>query len=116
MAIVFDQGAQAAIQHRRERGKETAITLCVTPLKRGAYTVSVGWGHRHSGQHIHQVEQVGDAQVFLDPRLARFARWRDIVISGGRLGPFDFLRLTDPFPMRRVAEWERTHPALRKIS
>ena len=111
MSILLDQGAREAIQHRRERGKEASITLCVTSLRGGGHTVSAAWGHEHGSEHLHLVQQAEDAQVFLDPRIARYARWRDIVISGGRLGPIDYLRLADPFPMKHVAEWERSHPA-----
>jgi len=64
MSILLDQGAREAIQHRRERGKEASITLCVTSLRGGGHTVSAAWGHEHGSEHLHLVQQAEDARCF----------------------------------------------------
>ena len=112
MAIMIDDQAKDAVARRRARGKDAALILSIAPLspKTGIPSAaSVSWVSRHRPAGYFVPCQVGEIDVLVARRLARYADACDVVISSWRLGPFDRLSLADPFLMLRVSEWEYAH-------
>lgn len=109
MSILIDERARHAIERRRAAGKPAAVDLHVTPVPRGGFTLSVGWGRTDRNQGMLSERQAG-TELRADPRIRRYARWQNIVISAQRLGPFEALVLDDPLTLLRIRRWEKTHP------
>ncbi|HZS88857.1 MAG TPA: hypothetical protein VFE42_15395 [Chloroflexota bacterium] len=110
MAVIIDERAQEIIAHRRAQGRDVAITLHVVPLRGMQSMLRVAWAPWHGG---------GSAAgwVYVSPRIARYARWHDVVISAWHLGPFERLAVADePRVMLEMVEWEAAHPGLRQTA
>jgi hypothetical protein len=111
VGIVVDERARAAVNRRRSRGKDARLVLRVQRLspKTGFPDAAViGWTRVEPPPEL--VEwHARDVKFFVEPRLARYAEVRDLVISAWRIGPWERIVLADPYLMLRVAEWEYTH-------
>ncbi len=109
MAILFDAQARAVLAHRRARGKGTALLLHLVPL-RGGRMLQVGWLPRLWRPPGLVLLRPAEADVYTDPRVARYAAWRDVRLSAGHLGPWAWLTVVDePEVVRAMAAWEQTH-------
>lgn len=112
MAIVLDNSAGDVIARRRARGKDTTLFLRLErgPLRAGVpWILTVGWAPLTRPDGTVVVQSPEDVRVYVDPRVARYAQWRDLTISGARLGPWAWLVVADPFAFEHMREWERTH-------
>ena len=113
MAILVDEHARSTIAHRRARGRDATMTLQVAAIPHGGHALVANWGppHRPGRPMAHQ--RLGDLDLYVDERIARYARWHDVTISGWHLGPFEYLTIVrEPIVLLEMARWERTHPAL----
>lgn len=112
MAIILDERARAVIARRRSRGGDDRLFL---RLERGSlragvpWVLVVGWAKRQRQEDADIVQRAGDAEVYMDRRIARYTRSRDLTISGARLGPWQWLVVADPFAFEHMREWEQTH-------
>jgi hypothetical protein len=110
VGIVVDERARAAVNRRRSRGKDARLVLRVQRLspKTGFPDAAViGWTRVEPPPEL--VEwHAQDVKIFVEPRLARYAEVRDLVVSAWRIGPLERIVLADPYLMLRVAEWEYT--------
>ncbi|HEX8918182.1 MAG TPA: hypothetical protein VF898_06745 [Chloroflexota bacterium] len=113
MALILDERARAVIASRRARGKDDRVYLRFerSSIRSGvAWVVAVGWSPRRLPEGAIVVQNVGGTEVHVDRRLARYAKSRDLTISGARLGPWQWLAMADPFAYEHVREWELAHP------
>ncbi|MBV9280455.1 MAG: hypothetical protein JOZ41_10275 [Chloroflexi bacterium] len=112
MAVILDERARAAVVRRRARGKDGTIYLRLerATVRTGIpCVVVVGWSPHHPPARELVVRRVGDVDVSMDWRVARFTQRRDMTVSAARLGPFEWLVVADPFAAEGLMEWERTH-------
>jgi hypothetical protein len=109
MAILLDSRARDAVRRRQAAGKPSAISLHVTPVFHSGSTLVVEWSSGREAWAGDVLRQDG-ATLRVDPRVRRYARWHDIVISAERVGPFVTLALEDPLILARIRRWELTHP------
>jgi hypothetical protein len=113
VAILLDDKAREVVARRRDRGKDDAISV---RLERGpvrAYVpwiIAVGWAPRRWPDCAFPARHAGAAEIHADPRVVRYAHWRDLVITGARLGPWRWLAVADPFACDHMLEWEWSHP------
>ena len=110
MAIIIDDQASKIISQGRERHDTAIIVYPKVVAVRGAHaTLCVGWAR--SGRPANLLtQQVGDITLYIDERIARYAQWHDITITGWRLGPIRQLLIVDePLVELRLRQWERTH-------
>ena len=113
MAILLDQQARATLAHRRARGRDATLMLHLVPLRGWQYMLRVDWLPRFWRPPGLVPQQVGDVVVYVDRRVARYARWRDVTISAWHLGPLERLAVVDePAVLLELVEWEQTHPGL----
>ena len=114
MAIVLDQRAQGAIARRRAHGQEASILLrlATVPVRGMHHLLLVGWYQRCSRQGALLVWPVGDVLVYVEARVARYARWHDVTISAQHVGPIHRLTILQAtLTLLRMLEWEQAHPA-----
>jgi hypothetical protein len=108
MAVILDERAQEIIAHRRAQGRDATITLHVVPLRGTQSALRVDWATSRGAGNA-------ERPVYVSPRIARYARWHDVVISAWHLGPFERLAVADePRVMLEMVEWESAHPGLRQ--
>lgn len=115
MAIRLNEHAQALVAQRRARGREAALTLWVEtlPVHGGTRLLSAGWTRRRGIKRPLSACQAGDVTVYVDQHVARYTQWHDITLSGWSFGRFEQLVVVDePLVLRRLLDWERTHPSL----
>lgn len=113
MAIILDDSARDAVARRRARGKDATLSLRLdrSSLRAGVpWVMTVGWTSRRRAENGFVLRHTGDVQVRIDLRIARYAQWRDLIISGARLGPWRWPVVADPFAFEHMREWERSHP------
>jgi hypothetical protein len=117
MAMLIDGKAQEAIERRRRHGRPAAISVRITSMRHGVHAITADFvapEHRAPRQVI---LHAGDVLLFVDLRIARYARWRDVTISAGSLGPIHYLLVPDELELLiDLASWERIHPALKEAT
>jgi hypothetical protein len=111
--IVLDDHARGAIAHRRARGRDTTITLWVTAIPHGGHVLLADWGPPHGSGRSLAHQRLGELELNVDERIARYARWHDRTISGWHRGPFENLTVVrEPMVLLAMVRWEQTQPAL----
>ena len=116
MALILDGGVRTAIARRRARGQDDRLFLRVeaVPMHGGyPHVLTVGWAPRRWPRHALVSRRVGDVEVILGPRIARYTQWRDLTISAWRLGPIEHLVVDEELLVLLDMEtWERMHPGI----
>jgi hypothetical protein len=111
MAILIDARAREVIARRRNRRRSAAVNVHIARLSHGTHALLAEWATRR-GEKQHET-WAGDIQLFVDSRVARYARWRDISISAQRIGPFHYLIVENELPvLLDLADWHRRHPGV----
>jgi hypothetical protein len=117
MTLQLDERALKAVVRRRGRGREAGIVLRVehASLHAGAPPVlAVHWTTARRVEAALLLLDLDDVAVWVEERVARYTEARDVTISATRLGPFEWLRLDDPFAMEHLEEWEQRHGTVSK--
>lgn len=115
MAIILDESALDVIARRRARGKDATLYL---RLERGSlragvpWILAVGWAPRYRPDRTLVSQLAANAEIHVEPRVARYTQSRDLTVSAARLGPWEWLVVADPFAFERMWEWEWTHPVV----
>lgn len=111
MAVVLDDRCRAAIRRRRARGKDARVFL---RFERGSaragvpWVVAPGWvEHRRLPDDV-EVQHIGDAEVHVEGRIARYCRCHDLTVSAARFGPLVWLLMEDQYAADLVRVWERS--------
>lgn len=106
MAIVLDEHARREVARRGERGRGAALLVCVEWMGVCAY-LSVRWAPRRRRRFDLTARLVDGVVVWVDERVAGYARNHNITLSTRRLGPLIRPVVADePLAMYRLEEWE----------
>jgi hypothetical protein len=113
MAILIDKRARDEITRRESRGRPVAVNVHIARLRHGTHVLLAEWTGSHGRGANQEETRVGDVRIFVDERLARYARWRDVTISAQNIGPLHYLIVVDELPvLLDMAGWERSHPGV----
>jgi hypothetical protein len=115
MAIVLDRRALEIRAHRRAHSQDDRIFLRLErcSIRAGApWVVVAGWAPPHWPDYALVLRRAEGVEIHVEPRLARYAQWNDLTISGTHMGPWRWLSLADPFAYEHMREWEHTRPEL----
>lgn len=107
MTVALDDRARREIARRDRRGQDTTLLVRVGRIGVQEY-FAAGWAPRHldHGGAACRVE-VGGVAVWMDDRVARYARKHAITISAWHLGPFAQLVIADePAVLYELQDWE----------
>jgi len=111
MAIILDGRARAAVARRRADGRDTTLFIHIERVRaggRGLDVLAVDWAPRQWPPCPLAAQQVGDALVVMDGRIARYTRDHTLTISAWRLGPLARVWVAgDVARMLDLADWER---------
>ena len=89
------------------------MTLRVTAIPHGGHALVADWGPPHGTGRPLAHQRLGELELNVDERIARYARWHDVTISGWHIGPFEYLTVVrEPIVLLEMVRWERAHPAL----
>lgn len=87
--------------------------LRVAPLHGMQQMLCVDWAPPRVLRHGVVMRCDAETELYVSPRVARFAQRHDVTISAWHLGPIEHLVLQDePGVLWEIVEWERTHPGL----
>ena len=115
MAIIVDDRARDVIADRLAHGRRATMELSVRKMPHGGRILMAEWASdrpRPGSRELH----LGGVTLLADERVARFAQWHDITISGWRLGPFhQFTVEREPVVLLQMVAWERTHPGIARV-
>lgn len=112
MPILIDDFAWAEAQRRRTHGRDATITLALARIPHGGSALSARWGQPYGPERCWVRQRVGgvrDVTLCVEERIARYARWSDVTLSGWRMGPFGHLTVVrEPLVLREMLRWERS--------
>ena len=107
MAILLDKHARDVIARRQAAGRDATVVLKLSPVPHGGRRLAADWGPLPGDVRVRQ--NVDGVELVVDERIARYAYWRDVTISGWHLGPFDYLTVVgEPKVLLDMVRWERS--------
>lgn len=115
MALSLDQCARKALARRTaHRGGTIYVRAGGVPLRGRLSSITAGWMSGACPAHLVPV-RCGDATIYADPRIARYATWHPITVTARRFGPLVQVDVVDALVVEeRLRIWELTHPDLRR--
>ncbi len=111
MALILDGRARAAVARRRADGRDTALFVHVVRVRAARHVLAllaVDWAPPQWLPRPLVAQQVGDALVIMDGRVACYTRDHTLTIAAWRLGPLARVWVVgDVARMLDLADWER---------
>ena len=113
MAVLVDREVQKVVRSRREAGKASTVWVHRIRLPRSGWSATVEWTRQAPPADSAVRMDVAGVSLWMDERIAAYARWHSLTLAVAKTGPFRSIVLDDPLLMFHVAAWETTHPGLK---